>query len=253
VVFAYGNGEGIYLLSGDGSLNKKVIGGYYYQPALSPDGTKIACVYDKSFQITIFNLDANRDLVGQPKNVYNSQAYSQESKPTPASCPVWSLDGQKLYFLNQNHLILYDYQLMRTTSLFDFPENQTGGQTQESGNMKLSKEGDSLFCMMSEGEDKLDFWTVNLSANQGTQVAGICRALLSDFKFPPEISGDVLENLFGSAENPAWGPIPSPDRRYFFYFRRDPGFPGKKRIEGFDRTTKEKFDVATLGYSLFGD
>jgi hypothetical protein len=54
VFFGYGNGDGIYALTGDGSLNKKVIGGYYYQAALSPDKTKIACVYDKDFHVTIF-------------------------------------------------------------------------------------------------------------------------------------------------------------------------------------------------------
>src|SRR5580692_975603 len=67
VIFAYGNGNGIYIINGDGSVNKKVIGGYYYQAVLSPDKTKVACVYDKDFQITIFNLDGNFESQDKPK------------------------------------------------------------------------------------------------------------------------------------------------------------------------------------------
>ena len=38
--------------------------------------------------------------------------------------------------------------------------------------MKLSKDGGSLYCMLSEGTDKLAFWSISLGTNQGTQVAG---------------------------------------------------------------------------------
>ena len=253
VFFAYGNGDGIYALSADGTLNKKVIGGYYYQAVLSPDKTKIACVYDKDFHITIFNLDGNFESQGRPKIVYNPQALPLDSKLTAVYCPVWSLDSQKLYFLNLNRLIVYDYQDKKTDSLFDFPENQSGGQTDDQGSMKLSKDGDSLYCMLSEGTDKLAFWTINLSSNQGTQVAETNHDLLSDFKFPPEMPEDVVESLFGSRENPVLGPAYSSDHRYFFYFQKDQGFLAKQRIEGYDTVTKEKFDVATLGISLYSN
>ena len=179
VFFAYGNGDGVYVISGDGSVNKKVIGGYYYQAVLSPDKTKLACVYDKDFQITIFNLDGNFESQGKPKMVFNSQAAAQGNLRSTACCPAWSSDGQKLYFLNSNHLIVYDYQEKKTTSLFDFPEGQTGGETYDQGNLQWSHDGGSFYAMLSEGADKLAFWAVSPGANQGTPTALTSRDWIS--------------------------------------------------------------------------
>ena len=250
-VFAFANGDGIYVVSGDGSLNHKVTGGYYYQAVLSPDKTKIACVYDKDFQITIFTVDGNFDTQLKPKTVYNSQALSQGSKMTSVACPAWSTDGQKLYFLNLNHLIVYDYHAQKTTSLFDFPDNQSEGQTDETGILRLSQDGGTLDGMLTEGQDKLAFWTVSTESNQGTPVAETGRDLLSTFKFPAEMPEELIANLFGSKENPVLGPIASADHRYYFYFKKGSGFWAQDKIEGYDRTTKEKFDVAVLGTSLY--
>lgn len=251
VLFAYGNGDGLYILRGDGTLKQKVIGGYYYQPVLSPDKTKVACVYDKDFQITIFNLDGNFESQGKPKTVFNPQALSQGSQMSSVCCPVWSTDGQKVYFLNMNHLIVYDYQEKKAASIFDFPDIQTGGQTPETGNMKLSKDGGSLFCMLSEGKDKLAFWTISPGGNQGTQVANMDRGAFNGLKFPGELSGEFVERLFGSNENPKLGAITSTDNRYFFYFREETGFLAKQTIQGFDKTTKENFEVVAFGTSIY--
>ncbi len=251
VFFAYGNGDGVYVISGDGSVNKKVIGGYYYQAVLSPDKTKLACVHDKDFQITIFNLDGNFESQDKPKMAFNSQAAVQGNQFSTVCCPAWSSDSQKLYFLNSNHLIVYDYQEKKTTSLYDFPEGQSGGQTYDQGNMQWSKDGDLLYCMLSGGTDKLAFWAVSPGANQGTPTALTSRDLISDFKFLPELPSGTIESLYGSNENPVLGPIHSPDYRYYFYFKKEQGFLAQQRIEGYDRTTKEKFDVVTLETSLY--
>lgn len=253
VAFAYANGDGVYVVRGDGTLNQKIIGGYYYQAVLSPDKTKVACVYDKDFQITIFTLDENYETHLKPKTIHNAQALSQGSKMTAVACPQWSPDGQKLYFLNLNHLIVYDYQEQKTANLFDFPESQSGGQTNDTGMMRLSREGDSLYCMLSDGQDGLSFWAVSTDTHQGVPLASSKRSLLSDFNFPPEMPGDLIENCFGSRENPVLGPIPSPDRRYYFFFQKGQGFLAHHGIKGYDRTTKEKFDVATLGTSLYSN
>lgn len=253
VFFAYGNGDGIYVINGDGSTHQKVIGGSYYQAVLSPDKTKVACVYDKDFQITIFNLDGNFESQGKPKTVFNSQASSQGSQFAPLCCPVWSSDGQKLYFLNSNHLIVYDYQEMKTTSLFDFPEGLSGGQTYDKGNMQWSQAGDLLDCMLGNGTGKLSFWEVNPSVNQGSPVASGDPGLLADLNLPADWPEGVVESLFGSADDPALGPIHSLDHRYYFYFQQDQGFLAKRRIKGYDRMAKEKFDVVTLGTSLYAN
>jgi WD40 repeat protein len=253
VFFAYGNGDGVYVISGDGSVNKKVIGGYYYQAVLSPDKTKLACVHDKDFQITIFDLDSNFESQTKPKMVFNSQAAVQGNQFSTVCCPAWSSDSQKLYFLNSNHLIVYDYQEKKTTSLFDFPEGQSGGQTYDQGNMQWSKDGDLFYCMLSEGAEKLSFWNISPGSSQGTPLAIVPRGFLTDFKFPLELSPDAVENLFGSIENPVLGPIHSSDHRYYFYFLKEQGFLAKQRIEGYDRTTKQKFDVVTLGTSIYSN
>lgn len=249
-LFAYGNGDGLYLIRGDGTLKQQVIGGAYYQPALSPDKTKVACVYDKDFQVTVFTLDENYGSHLKPKTIHNAQALSQGSKMTSVACPVWSADGQKIFFLNLNHLIVYDYQEQKTTSLFDFPDSQSAGQTPDSGRMALSRDGGTLYVMLSEGQGKLAFWTASTGSGQASPSATVSRDQLSTFKFPAEMSGDLIENLFGSRENPVLGPISSTDHRYYFYFEKGTGLLAQNKVKGYDRTTKETFEVAVLGTSL---
>jgi hypothetical protein len=253
VFLAFAKGDGIYILNGNGATRQKVIGGYYYQAVLSPDKTKVACVEDKDFQVTIFDLNEKFESRGRPKTIFNSQALSQGSKMSPVGCPLWSLDGQKIYFLNQNHLIVYDYQEKKTTSLFDFPDNQTGGQTDETGILRLSRGEDTLFAMLSSGKDRLIFWSIKLGDNQGTQVASVPGDSISEPRIPPELSEEMAEAFFGAKENPHLAPIYSPDHRYYFYYKKDSGFLAKERIEGYDKVSKEKFDVSTLSTSLYSN
>ena len=251
VVFAYANGDGIYVLSGDGSINKKIIGGAYFQAALSPDRTKLACVYDQDFQITIFNLDSNFESQGRPKTVFNSQAQSQGDSNTRVCCPTWSSDSQKFYFINLNHLIVYDYGEKKTTFLFDFPESQSGGQYPETGNMKLSKNGDTLNCLLNESGDKWAFWDINLSSMQGTLVGNPGKYAFLEGRIPPDLPEEIVENFFGSRENRVLGPIHSADHHYYFYYHKDEGYLAWHGILGYNRETKEKFDVFSFGTTLF--
>jgi hypothetical protein len=76
---------------------------------------------------------------------------------------------------------------------------------------------------------------------------------LSALKFPPEMPEDVIEAFFGSRENPALGSIPTPDRRFYFYFFKDRGPLAKYGLKGYNRETRETFTVADLGTSFFSN
>ena len=94
---------------------------------------------------------------------------------------------------------------------------------------------------------------MNPSANQGTQVASASPSPLTDFKFLSDLPEGFVESLFGSGDNPVLGPVHSPDYHYYFYFQKDHGFLAKQRMEAYDSSTKEKFDVVTLTTSLYSN
>jgi hypothetical protein len=251
VTFAFAYDESVYVINADGTGQKRLIGGGYSQPQLSPDKSKIACVYEGDFYVTVLNLDKNLDLDGKPKTIYNSQALPSGSDLSKAFYPTWSSDGNKLYFLNSNHLVQYDYPAKNTTTVFDFPENESGGPSYQDGNMVLSKDGGALYCMLSEGKDKSVFWEINLVSGQGSQMATCDRASLAGFTFPSQLSGGFIEALFGSRENPCLGPVHCSDDDYFFYVQDEKGFWARHWLEGYDKTKKIKFDVVTLGRSIY--
>lgn len=245
-IFACAYGDGIYVLSGDGSLKKQIIPGLYYEAALSPDKTKIAYVYEDDFHVTVFDLDKNFEVLGKPKFILNSQAVSSGNGFTGVFYPTWSLDGQRIYFLNANHLVVYDYGEQQTHVITDFPDNQSGGRRYENGNMELSKDGSTLYCQLSEGADKYAFWSINLGSNQAVSLGSGDRGSILDFQIPAELPDDAVEALFGSKENPVLGPIHSVDGRYYFYLHKKENFLSSNRVEGYDKLNKTKLDVSSL-------
>lgn len=250
-IIAFSNNENVYVLNTDKGLLKTLIGDGYYQARISPDKTRVACIYLNDFYITILNLDGNFDVDGKPKQVYNTQAQSSGSGLSHSHYPTWSVDGNKLYFTNANHLVVYDYQEKHTTVLFDFPENQTGGWSYESGNMALSKGGDALYCMLSDGPEKFAFWKIDLNTNQGSLVTSATRESVLSFSFSPGFPDELIEALFGSRENPVLGPIHSSDDRYFFYVDNEKGFLAKHLLMVYDKTLKTRSEVVTLETSLY--
>lgn len=211
----------------------------------------MACVYLNDFYITIFDLDGNFDVDGKPKTIYNTQAQSSGSGLSKSDYPTWSTDGNKLYFINANHLVVYDYQEKHTTVLFDFPENQKGGWSYESGNMALSKNGDALYCMLSDGPEKFAFWKVDLGSDQGNLVTSATRESVLSFNFSPDLPDELIEALFGSKENPVLGPVHSADDRYYFYLVNEKGFLAKHLLMAYDKTQKTRSEVVTLETSIY--
>jgi hypothetical protein len=248
--FAFSDSENVYVVDTGRKLLKQVVGGGYGQARLSPDRTRLACVYVNDFYITVYDLTPSLDPDGRPKQVYNAQALSSEGSQGKCYFPTWSADGNRFYFLNRNHLVVYDYQEQHTTVVFDFPENQSAGPSYTEGNMAFSKDGGALYCMLQAG-DQLAFWRVDPGINQGTQVGSMAASALPDFAFPPDLPEDLIETLFGSKEDPVLGPVPSPDGRYYFYPVDEKGFLAKQVLEGYDRTQKTKFDVVNLGLSIY--
>jgi len=248
---AYSFEEDVYLIQGDGSGLKKVIGGGYYQARISPDKTRIACVYQNDYKITILNLGNDLTMVGKPKEIYNAQAVAVGAGFKKSYYPTWSSDGNKVFFLNANHLVVYDYQAQLTNTLFDFPENETGGLTAGDGNLGLAKSGDSLYCMLNDGPDDLVFWAVDPNSGQGTQITRSKRSSILGLSFPPELPDSAIETLFGAKENPVLDPIPSTSGNFFFYLQEESGLLAKSWLRGYDREKKRKFDSTVLHVSLY--
>ena len=250
VRFVFADGGNIYAVNGDGSGQKKIVGGGYGQVSLSPDKTRMACVYEGDFYISVFNLNQDFETEGRPRSINDLQAVSNGEGFGKAFYPTWSPDGNKIYFLSANHLVVYDYQASHTTSLVDFPGNQSGGFRYEQGNLGLSKDGGTLYALLGDGSGHFSFWSVNLVTNQAVHLEDVSQDDLFQFKFPSSVPGEAVEALFGSPENPAFGPAVTPDGRYFFYLEKESGFFGAQhRLEGYDRVQKKKFDLGVISHS----
>jgi len=250
-ITAFADSENIYYLDTQKNLLKQIMNGGYHQARLSPDKTKVACVYENDIFATIISLNGNLEVEGKPKTVYNSQALSSGTGQGKSYYPTWSADGNKLFFINTNHLVAYDYTEKHTTILFDFPETQSAGLLPESGNMALSKDGSALYCMLGQGTDKYAFWRIDASGSQESQLGVGHKSSVSGFHFPAELSDECIETLFGSREKPVWDPAVSNDGRYYFYVESETGPLAKRLLKGYDRTQKTGFDVLNLGTTLF--
>lgn len=245
-LFAYSDGGVLYLVHGDGSGLKRVIGGDYEQVALSPDRTKIACVSSSDFYVTVLSLDKDQEIEGKPKNLYNSQALHASGELGHNTHPVWSPDGGRLYFLNANHLVVYDYQERHTTVLFDFPEGPLGGVEA----LGIDRNGGTLYCQRDGGPGKTAFWTFDLASGQGSLLLETDPTAVARFELPAALAPEAVEALFGSKEDPVREPAFSSDRRCYVYERRDVSWPAHQWLEGYDRDARRKFMAASLGWSL---
>jgi len=250
-VTVFNEGGALYFLDSQKNLLTEPMSNGFIQARLSPDKGKVACINPGDFYISIFDLDPQGEFAGKPKTVYNSQQLAQTGGQGKAFYPTWSADGNRFFFLNENRLVVYDYQEKKTTVLFDFPENQGGGVDPKSGNMALSRDGGSLYLMLSQGADKLAFWRVDASGSSESQLTLADRPAIEAFRFPGELSDECIQTLFGSKEAPVWDPAFSSDRRYYFYMEKGSGFMAKDLLKGYDRDQKLKFDVATMGTTLF--
>lgn len=250
-VFVYTYGGDIYLTRGDGTGLHRIIGSDYIQASLSPDKSEIACVYQGDFYITLLPLDPDFEVNGKPRSIHNFQATDEAGKFPKSFYPVWSSDGHKLYFLNANHLVVYDDQARQTTVLYDFPASQSGGPSGGDGNMNLSGDGRTLYCMLSDGTSQVAFWSFDLSSNAPASIASLDREAFSRFAFPDSFPDEAVEALFGSKANPVLSPFfCAGDQRYYAYIRESKDLWSRVWLEGYDRQGKNKFEAATLGRSL---
>jgi hypothetical protein len=243
VFFTLSYDGSIYLVHGDGSDKKELIGGGYSQSTLSPDKTKIACVKPSDFCITVFDLNPQSEIEGKPKSIYNSDALHATGEFGKAFSPLWSSDGKKIYFLNNNHLVCYDYDLQRTTVLVDFPEDQLGDILSH----EPPKDGSALYAATQDKDGLHTIWSVDLGTNQAVSIAVLDKESYSGFRFPSSLSDDAIQSLFGSRENPVLEPVICPgDRFYFYLVQKENTFLTKHSVEGYDKTQKLKFEVTTL-------
>ncbi|GEM_PF-6910805 len=244
MVFALADHGSIYLVHGDGSGPKQLIGGGWAQATLSPDKTKIACVQPGDFHITIFNLNAQYDLDGKPKTVYNADSLQAMGEFGTACSPLWSQDGNKIYFLNENHLVVYDYQEKHTSVLADFPEEQSGTELSHC----FPKEGNNLYAFTHDRDNFVTLWSIDLSTNQAVSIESFNQAFYVTHRFPTPPPDDAYLTLYGSKENPVSEPvIPPGDRFYFYSDKKESTFESDRIIAGYDRTQNLKFEVLTVG------
>jgi len=242
VLFTLPYDGSIYLVHGDGSAQKELIGGGYSQAALSPDKTKIACVKPDDFVVTVFDLNAQSEIEGKPKSISNSNALHATGEFGKAFSPLWSSDGKKIYFLNNNHLVCYDYDLQHTTVLLDFPEDQLDGVLS-----RRPPDGGALYAATQDKNDLFTLWSVDLGANQAVSIAVLDKESFSSLRLPPTLSDEAVQALFGSRENPVPDPVIIPGDRFYFYLAQSgASLLTKHWVEGYDRTQKLKFEVITL-------
>ena len=240
---AYSDGGTIYLVHGDGSGQKRVIGGGFGQATLSPDGTRIACVNPGDFYITVFKLDAQGELDGKAKTIYNSDAMHAVGGMGKSWSPLWSPDGNRIYFLNQNFLVCYDYQAQRTAVVAQFPEDQYGNELSHC----FPKEGNTLYAVTHDMTGMYSIWSLDLVGGQAVSLATIDPDQYQRFQLPDGLPEGVYLTLFGSKENPVSEPVIPPGDRFYFYPRTKKGhFENCRILAGYDKVQRAKFEVTTI-------
>lgn len=243
-LFAMSDSGTIYLVHGNGGDPQRVIGGGYNQATLSPDRTKIACVHPGDFYITVYSLNAQGEPEGKPKAIYNFDALHTQGEVGNACCPLWSPDGNKIYFMNQSYLAVYDYQARKTSILLDLPEGETGDELSHI----FPKDGNTLYAVTHDWGGLKTIWSIDLGNNQATSIVSVQSGYYQSFQFPPDsVPVEAYQALYGSKEHPVLEPvIPSGDRFYFYPGKKESTFETAYLALGYDKTQNSQFVLSTL-------
>ncbi|HEX7734548.1 MAG TPA: hypothetical protein VF458_06790 [Ktedonobacteraceae bacterium] len=129
-------GHNLFVISGDGSSKKLLDGGNIYDPAVSPDGSKIAFIrrFKNYSDLDIMSTNGGniRTLISGNGSFFYNVAGFAHSRAYWFFKPSWSPDGSKLLFLSDHIKLNYTLQChpqdadMLDLMVFSIPVNNPG-------------------------------------------------------------------------------------------------------------------------------
>ena len=249
----------------------------YFQPSLSPDGRRVACIRYRNYSPVRFNdpelipIQSSEILIVSvhdgaetivytlPEGQFDALGPSRGVRKRSLSAPVFSLDGGEVFFLAGNRLLVYRLQHQSTEEVVRLPVGYAASTTPDyttSTYIRLSADGKKVFALVDDPGTNVErgIWRIDLALREATKLwSGLLdeRSVIDVRVVPREVDDEGAEALFGSREFPVLAPRFSSDRRYYFFVKLRLGFFAKMWIGGYDKVSGREFVVKTLRRGLY--
>jgi hypothetical protein len=278
--FAVESEGGVYLLDGAGERSVPVLTrrrtrdgpshldelyDVHAAPALSPDGSHVACLRARNHA----PYRSGGDLISIQSTevllVRLADGAEQVVVSIPAArrgsvllAPVWAADSARVYFGADHRVWAYALGASAPEPIVEIPADFYG-DFRLRGYLRLSRGGAALFALLERRNPSFATYDVIVRIDLADRtVTPLWTGKLShgsvfevDRPLSREIGSEVGGTLFGSRERPVYAPLPSEDGRFYFFRRHEMGLFGRRWVAGYDRVTRREFEVRTMWRALF--
>lgn len=275
--FAVENNLNVYLVNGTGRLTEVVrrskvgateretLWDAYFQPALAPDGSAVACIRFRNY--TRFSSNDAAVLPRQSSEVVVMRMDRTEKPATRVihslpgeagvvyrlSSPIWSRDGRFVFFLANHRLFAHSVDTAQTELLSTLPDDVSAGFSEEhvtTSYLRLSPDGNQIFALLRERDARHSVWRIDWPKGSATRLwqGSLYEHFFAPIRtqLPSQLGNAAVDALFGSRAFPVLAPRFSADQRFYFFVRRKPGVFGRLWIGGYDVEERKDFVVRTL-------
>jgi hypothetical protein len=265
VVFEYGGGVQIYdskenttsillrRVQSNGSLNSHSVS--YSQPALSPDEKKIISVKTYSTGESYGREDLV--VVDLEKNLQTVLYSVSESKMLLGS-PIWSLDGNCIYFLGNDILYRFEISKMNMTELAKIPISEKI-YIYDRFYARIEKTGQSIIvlCPMNKYRGyaiyDLNLTDRTLKEIFSSESSGEMRDSNMLKLIYDKFDTNMFEAIFGSRDYPVFEPNYSADRRFYYFVIKKNGLFAKHWLGAYDKKNHKSIDLKVLYRDLYAE
>ncbi len=278
--FAVASLDSVYLLDGTGERSVPVVtrrytrGGRsdpdqlydgYAAPALSPDGTRVACLRARNYS----PYRGGQDLIPIQSTevllVRLADGGEQVVMSIPAAlrssvllAPVWAPDGTRILFGADRWVWSYVLETSGPEPIVEVPAD-FHGTFRLRRYLRPSRDGRTLFALLERQNRRFASYDVIVRIDLAARrVTPLWTGQLShgsvfevDRPLARDIDDEVGVTLFGSREHPVYAPLASVDGRLYFFGRHEMGLFGREWMAGYDRVTRQEFEVRTMWRTLW--
>ena len=237
----------------------------YFQPALAPGGSSVACIRFRNYtrfsgndptvlprqssEVVILHLDN----AGKPATDVVYSMPGQRGVVYQLGAPIWSRDGRGVFFIASNRVIAYWINTTEIETIAELPDVVAGFREEyiASTYLRLSREGDYIFALLSEQSSGMySVWRIHWATRAAARVWRGRSLRDGSGRLDPELDDATVEALFGSRESPVMAPRNSADGRFYFFVKSRWGLFGRLWVGGYDRQEHREFTVRTLRRGL---
>ena len=248
----------------------------YSHPSISPDGTRVACVriitgyhfegeieYSSvlKYEGVLYSIKKKQEFTFFRSPGGNFKRVGNNAVEDNILSPIWSADGNKIYFLVSNRLLSYDLNLRKIQQVSELAPGHGGIVQLDMEYIRLSKDGAKIFAVVNGPENigETCIWEVDLKDNSASELWRGESNVLWNRMYPsayPSITdqlqdNDAVESLFGSRHSPVYYPHFSKHRRFYYYHMKREGFLSKWWIAGYDTAEKHEFTIKILQRAIY--